>query len=64
MNVAVVSRIIARYLSGALVSYGAVSPEVGADLAMDPDVALVLGAIIGAATEGIYTWAKKRGYAT
>ena len=64
MNIAVISRIIARYLSGALVSYGAVSPEVGADLAMDPDVALVLGAIIGAATEGIYTWAKKMGYAT
>ena len=64
MNVAVISRIIARYLSGALVSYGAISPEVGANLAIDPDVALVLGAIIGAATEGIYTWAKKRGWAT
>ena len=32
--------------------------------ASDPDVALVLGAIIGAATEGIYAWAKARGWAT
>ena len=64
MNVAVVSRIVARYLSGALASYGLVSPEVGAELAMDPDVALVLGAIIGAVTEGIYAWVKQRGYAT
>ena len=64
MTVAVISRIVARYLSGALVSYGAVSPEVGADLAMDPDVALVLGGIIGAATEGIYAWARKMGWAT
>ena len=64
MNVAVIARIVARYVSGALASYGLVSPEVGAELAMDPDVALVLGAIIGAVTEGIYAWVKQRGYAT
>ena len=64
MNVAVISRIVARYLSGALASYGIVSPEVGAEIAMDPDVALVLGAIIAAVTEGVYAWVKQRGYAT
>ena len=57
-------RIIARYLSGALVSYGVIPHEVGADLAVDPDVALVLGAIIGAATEGVYAFARKRGWTT
>jgi tetrahydromethanopterin S-methyltransferase subunit E len=61
---AVIVRIVARYLSGALVSYGVIPQEVGADLAMDPDVALVLGAVIGAVTEGVYAFAKKRGWAT
>lgn len=61
---AVWTRIIARYLSGALVSYGVIPHEVGADLAMDPDVALVLGAIIGAATEGLYALAKRWGWTT
>ncbi len=60
----VIVRILARYLSGALVSYGVIPHEVGADLAVDPDVALVLGAIIGAATEGIYAFAKRRGWTT
>jgi hypothetical protein len=64
MDVAVFARIFARYASGALVSYGVVSPEMGAEMAMDPDVALVLGAIIGAATEAVYAWAKKKGLAT
>jgi len=60
----VIVRILARYLSGALVSYGIIPHEVGADLAVDPDVVLVLGAIIGAATEGIYALAKRWGWAT
>lgn len=61
---AVILRIAMRYLSGALVSYGVIPHDVGAELAMDPDVALVLGAIIGAATEAGYAFAKKRGWAT
>lgn len=61
---AVIVRILLRYLSGALVSYGFIPHEVGADLAMDPDVALVLGGIIGAITEAGYAFAKKRGWAT
>ena len=61
---AVITRIVLRYLSGLLVGYGALPHEVGSQLAVDPDVALVLGAIIGAATEGFYAWAKKKGWAT
>lgn len=60
----VIVRILARYLAGALVSYGVIPHEVGADLAVDPDVALVLGAIIGAATEAGYAFARKRGWTT
>jgi hypothetical protein len=59
----VISRIVARYLSGALVTVG-FSPDLAAEVAMDPDVALVLGAMIGSVTEGAYAWAKKRGWAT
>ena len=61
---AVITRIVLRYLSGVLVGYGVLPHEVGAELAMDPDVALVLGGIIGAATESAYAWAKRRGWAT
>ena len=61
---AVIIRIVMRYLSGALVSYGVIPHETAAELAMDPDVALVLGAIVGAATEAGYAFAKKRGWAT
>lgn len=57
----VVSRIILRYLSGALVAYGMIPVEAGAALAVDQELALVLGAAIGAATEGVYAWVKSRG---
>lgn len=62
--VPVISRIVARYLSGGLMSIGFLSPDLAQEFAMDPDVALVLGAIIGAATEGIYAFAKRQGWAT
>lgn len=61
---AIFGRILARYLSGALVAYGLLPHEVGAELAMDPDVALVLGAGIGALTEAVYAVAKRKGWAT
>jgi len=60
----VIARIIARYVSGGLMTVGVLSPDLAQEFAMDPDVALVLGGIIGAATEGIYAWAKRRGLAT
>jgi hypothetical protein len=61
---AILARIIARYVSGGLVTIGFLPPDLAAEMAVDPDVALVLGSLIGMATEGVYAWAKKRGWAT
>lgn len=60
----VISRIVARYISGSLMTIGLLSPDMAQQFAVDPDVALVLGAIIGAATEGVYAFAKRRGWTT
>ena len=61
---AMLGRIIARYISGALMTIGFLPPELAAQFAVDPDVALVLGGIIGTATEGVYAYAKRKGWAT
>lgn len=60
----VLARIILRYLSGALVAYGIIPHEVGAELAMDPDLALIVGAAVGAITEAAYAITKRKGGAT
>lgn len=60
---AILARILARYASGALVAYGFIPHEVGQELAMDPDIALMLGAVIGLAAEGFYAFARARGWA-
>jgi len=60
----VIARIVARYVSGGLMTIGVLSPDLAQQFAMDPDVALVLGGIIGATTEGIYAWVKSKGWAT
>lgn len=60
----VLARIILRYASGALVAYGLIPQEVGADLAMDQELALLLGAAIGVATEAFYAFAKRKGWTT
>ena len=58
----VIARIIARYLAGALVLYGLLDhPEARA---MEPDLALLIGAGIGGLTEGVYALAKRFGWAT
>lgn len=61
---AIVARIIARYLSGALVAYGLIPHEVGNELAVDPDIALVIGATLTVVTEAVYAFARKKGWAT
>mgnify|MGYP003459522747 CR=1 FL=1 len=58
----VIARIIARYASGALVAYGVIPHEAGAELAMDPDLALMIGAGLGALTEGFYALAVRFGW--
>lgn len=57
-----IARIVARYLIGAGVAYGVFAADVGASL--EPDVVLVVGAVLGAAVEGVYALARRRGWAT
>ncbi len=62
--VAIVSRIVARYLAGALVAYGLIPHDLGQELAMDPDVAIAIGAALTIVTEALYAFAKRKGWAT
>ena len=64
MNFAPISRIILRYLAAALVTYGLVPVDVGAQIAMDPDLIAMLGLTLAALVELIYNLAKRRGWAT
>ena len=59
-----IARIAARYLAAALVTYGAVTPDVGDSIATDPDVIALVGAALGIAVEGVYAFAKRRGWTT
>ena len=58
------ARIIVRYLAGALVAYGLITPDVADSGATDPDSALAVGAALGVLVEGVYAVAKARGWAT
>lgn len=60
----IIGRILARYLSGALVAYGLIPHEIGQELAMDPDVAIAIGAALSIVTEAVYAFARKKGWAT
>ena len=61
----VIVRIIMRYFAGALVVWGLVSPETGAALVGDPDLAALLlvgvGASLAALTEFAYGRARATG---
>lgn len=59
-----IARIILRYGTGAIVALGLATPENADLLAMDPDVVAILAALIGAATEATYVYARKHGWAT
>ena len=59
-----ISRIILRYLAAALVTYGLVPVDVGAQIAMDPDLIALLGLTLAALVELVYNLAKRRGWAT
>ena len=57
-----VSRIIARYIASALVTYGMFAAP---DAAMiEPDIALMVGAVVGAVVEGAYAIAIRKGWTT
>jgi len=55
------ARILLRYLVGGAI-FG--SAEIGHRLATDPDIVLLAAVLIGAAVEGFYALAKRRGWAT
>jgi len=56
------SRIIARYISGLMVSYGLMSQ--GDAAALMPDLVLIAGALLGLITEAAYAYAKRKGLLT
>lgn len=60
--IAPLSRIAARYIAGALVTYGLVTP---ADAALlQPEIVIAVGAMIGAAVEAAYALAVRKGWTT
>jgi len=61
--ITVIARILLRYVSGGLMVAG-LDPEIGATLAADPDVLLLVGAGLGALVEAGYALAKRKGWAT
>lgn len=64
---AVLVRIGLRYVSGALIAKGMLSPELGGMISSDPEVAqavqIGVGLAAGAASEGWYMLARKFGWA-
>jgi hypothetical protein len=63
---AVLVRILLRYGAGILIAKGLLAPEVGVEIARDPDVAMALqviaGLLVGALSEGWYVLAKRFGW--
>lgn len=57
--IAPIIRIVLRYGVGLVFGM-----EVGSLLAGDPDVVLLVAAGVGVATEAVYAYAKKKGWAT
>jgi uncharacterized membrane protein YeaQ/YmgE (transglycosylase-associated protein family) len=65
LTIGLVSRIVARYLSGSIVTLGLVDATTGNLLFPDFEglIAIVLGALIGVATEWFYKLARQWGWA-
>ena len=59
MDFAPITRIVIRYIVGAVIGLDA-----GNTLAGDPDLVTVVALGLGAAVEGAYAVAKKKGWAT
>lgn len=60
MNMAI-ARILARYLSSALVTAGFLAPDFAAQIGADPDIIMLVGAGLAAVAEWAYARAKKNG---
>ncbi len=65
VTVGLISRIVARYLSGAVVTLGFVDAATGKLLFPDIEglIVILLGALIGVATEWFYKLARQWGWA-
>lgn len=61
MDYAPIARIVLRYIIGAAFMG---SDEIGMQLSADPDLVMTVTVAVGAAVEGIYAFAKKKGWAT
>lgn len=63
----VIARIILRYLAGALIAKGFLSPDLGNTIVADPEIETMiqvgLGLVIGGATELFYFFARRFGWA-
>lgn len=61
-------RILLRYVAGALIAKGWLSPDLGNTIVADPEIEMAvqigLGLVIGAATEAAYALAKRFGWRT
>ena len=58
--IAPLSRILARYIASALVTYGALAAPDAA--AVEPDIAMALGIVLAAVTEAAYVLAHRWGW--
>lgn len=58
------ARILLRYGIGALMAYGMIGEELGTQIIADPDLVILLAALLGALVEGFYVIAKRKGWAT
>jgi hypothetical protein len=61
MDFAPIARIILRYIIGGAFMG---SDQIGAQLSADPDLVMMVAVSIGAAVEGVYAFAKRKGWAT
>ena len=57
------ARVIARYLSSALMTVGFLAPGLGAELARDPEFIGLIGLALGGATETAWAMAVRKGWA-
>lgn len=58
------ARVLARYLSSALMTVGFLAPGLGAELARDPEVIGLIGLALGAGTETAWALAVRKGWAS
>jgi hypothetical protein len=62
--IAPIARILLRYVAAALVTYGLIPQEVGAQIAVDPDLLTLAGVALGSIVEVGYVLARRLGWAT